>query len=177
MTQSVCRVLKSTIGTDGNRSRATARKQYGKENFPSVEISPTRPPHLCKTCGARIGVGHRFCSICKISVTRIELLKASEKGRSMSHTASAELKRAENRRRNIEAQMSWKAVDQPAWLDDETFLTKIQPLLSAVRVSDIQTELCVSKGYATIRSGKRVPHARHWQMLANLVGMTSSHSA
>jgi hypothetical protein len=46
-----------------------------------------------------------------------------------------------------------------------------------VTVPAIRVALNISKAYATnIRSGERVPHQRHWQVLARLVRIDSSES-
>jgi hypothetical protein len=44
---------------------------------------------------------------------------------------------------------------------------KIQPQLAGITVSAIATKIGVSMPYATdIRAGRRRPHPRHWQALA-----------
>jgi len=61
---------------------------------------------------------------------------------------------------------------QPAWLDRQTYVTKIQPRLGAVTIPAISATLGVSEPYAAdIRAGRRRPHPRHWQVLAQLVGV------
>jgi hypothetical protein len=179
--EGVARTLWSTIRNHGrlpatHLTQSNRRQAKGEPNLRVIE--PPRAPHLCRTCGARITAGHRFCAICKVAVTTKELVKAAQKGRLASHSMEAEAKRADNRRRHFAAQKAWLASDQPTGLDEEVYRRQIHPRLAAVTIHAIREALGVSKGYATnIRSGKRVPHARHWQMLANLVGMTSSHSA
>jgi hypothetical protein len=102
----------------------------------------------------------------------MELIKAVQKGRLASHSSEAEAKRAESRRQNAAAQRAWLEADQPAWLNEELYRRKIQPRLAGVTVPAIRAALGVSKSYATnIRSGKRLPHPRHWQTLARLVGV------
>jgi len=47
----------------------------------------------------------------------------------------------------------------------------IQPRLEAVTIPAISAAIGVSEPYAAdIRAGERVPHPRHWQTLAQLVG-------
>ncbi len=171
--EGVARTLWSTIRNHGrlpatHLTQSNRRQAKGEPNLRVIE--PPRAPHLCRTCGAKITAGHRFCAICKVAVTTPELIRAAEKGRLLSHSLEADAKRAENRRRNAAAQKAWLPSDQPAWLDDQTFRRKIQPQLAGVAIPVIRQALGVSKGYATnIRSGKRLPHPRHWQTLAQLV--------
>jgi len=69
------------------------------------------------------------------------------------------------------ARWGWAASSQPAWLTNEFYETQIQPLLSNIPRSTISDALGVSKTYASeIRAGKSLPHPRHWQKLAKLVG-------
>jgi len=67
----------------------------------------------------------------------------------------------------------WEPSSLPSWLTEECFAQKIQPLLRAKKVREIAAAIQVSKLYAgLIRSGRRRPHPRHWQMLAKLVGVS-----
>jgi hypothetical protein len=139
---------------------------------PHLDISaPPRPPRLCRTCGASVTAGYDRCAACKVSICTEELIKAAQKGRLASHAPEAEGKRAENRRRNAAALRAWQSSDQPTWLTEESYLLKIQPQLNKVTVPALRAELGVSKSYATnIRSGKSIPHPRHWRALARLAG-------
>jgi hypothetical protein len=76
-------------------------------------------------------------------------------------------------RKNALAQHAWNPSDQPKWLTPELFTQKIQPLLASVPMSAIRSSIGVSKWYASkIRQGYR-PHSRHWQALAELVGISN----
>ena len=173
----VSRVLWSTVRHNGRRtpapthlSQSNRREAKGR---PHLHVAaPPQPPRLCRTCGAYVTAGYDRCASCKVSICTDELVKAAQKGRLTSHTSVAEAKRAENRRRHAAALRAWRPSDQPAWLDEETYLRKIQPRLSSVTVPAIRTALGVSKAYATnIRSGKLIPHPRHWLTLAQLASI------
>jgi hypothetical protein len=89
-----------------------------------------------------------------------------------ANSPEAQAKRAIKARKNAQAQHSWKALDQPAWLTQELFEQNIQPLLANVSMSGIRSSIGVSKWYASkIRQGYR-PHRRHWEALAKLVGVS-----
>jgi hypothetical protein len=74
--------------------------------------------------------------------------------------------------RSRQAIQNWKPSDLPAWLTRDVYVTQIQPALSGIAKSRIRSALGVSEPYSSdIRAGKRVPHPRHWQVLAKLVGV------
>ena len=61
---------------------------------------------------------------------------------------------------------------QPDWLTVEVYSEKIQPLLIGISSSVIASVIGVSRWYAgRIREGYRA-HPRHWQALAELVGIS-----
>src|SRR5262249_5146011 len=71
------------------------------------------------------------------------------------------------------ARWAWRASDQLAWLDEETYLRKIQPRLADVMVPAISSALGISQPYAAeIRAGRCRPHPRHWLTLVRLVGVS-----
>jgi CRISPR-associated endonuclease Cas1 len=174
----VCKVLWSTVRHNGRRAPAPthltqSNRRYAKGLPRLRSVSPPQPPHLCKTCGARvITPGCDRCGSCKIAVCTEELIKAARKGRLLSHSPDATARRIEGRRRHAAGIRAWNPADQPEWLTEEIYRREIQPKLSSVTVPTIRAVLGISKVYATdIRSGKRLPHPRHWQTLAHLIGM------
>jgi hypothetical protein len=61
----------------------------------------------------------------------------------------------------------------PTWLNNETYEQKIQPRLAGITYSTTASVLGVSEPYAAdIRAGRRRPHPRHWQALAQLGGVS-----
>ena len=77
-------------------------------------------------------------------------------------------------RRHALAKSIWQPSSLPAWLNEETYLGKIQPLLAGLTNKAIASALGTSIPYASaIRAGRRVPHPRHWLALAQLVGITA----
>jgi hypothetical protein len=70
---------------------------------------------------------------------------------------------------------NWKPSDLQAWLTRDVYMTQIQPALTRVAKSRIRSALGVSEPYSSdIQAGKRIPHPRHWQALAELVGLSAS---
>jgi CRISPR-associated endonuclease Cas1 len=105
-------------------------------------------------------------------VSRENSLEARKPVRLNAHDPIAQARRADTQRRQATALRAWKPSDKPAWLDEKCYREQIQPRLLLIQVTKIQSTLSVSQPYALrIRSGKYVPHARHWLTLANLVGV------
>jgi len=65
---------------------------------------------------------------------------------------------------------SWFALSSlPAWLTEEFYDREIQPQLGKKKVREVAQVMQVSLPYAAhIRSGRRRPHPRHWEKLAQL---------
>jgi len=79
-----------------------------------------------------------------------------------------------SRRRHAQACSEWDASKQPPWLTSEVFSQRIQPLLAKIPPAAIRAQIDVSRWYAgRIREGYR-PHPRHWQALAELVGVSAN---
>jgi CRISPR-associated endonuclease Cas1 len=147
------------------------RDAKGKPHSPSLSLP--QPPHLCRTCGKNATRGYERCGSCRAAIATEKLVKAAEKGRMLSHLPDATAKRIEGRRRHAAAIRAWKLTDQPEWLTEEVYRREIQPKLASVRILALMAAMGISKPYAiNIRSGKRVPHPRHWKALAQLTGVS-----
>ncbi|HWZ96864.1 MAG TPA: CRISPR-associated endonuclease Cas1 [Candidatus Dormibacteraeota bacterium] len=172
--EQISRMLWSTIRNNKRNVLAPthltqSRRRYAKGTPKIKVLIPQRPPHVCLTCGGKVTLGHRYCSHCKVEVTTKALIKAAQKGRLAAHSAEAERKRAASRRMHLAAQKNWDSSLLPAWLDINAYKQGVQPRLSRLTVPAIRKALGVSKGYATnVRSGRKVPHQRHWLALAQL---------
>jgi hypothetical protein len=88
----------------------------------------------------------------------------------MAQSPQALARLAEKQRSHRLAERTWKPEDKPDWLDEVAYVGQIQPRLADVTISTIALALEVSLPYASdIRAGRRRPHLRHWQALAQLV--------
>ena len=75
-------------------------------------------------------------------------------GRIAAHGADAQARRASTQRRNALANWGWLPSSLPAWLNEETYVGKVQPLLARVTTSAVAEALGVSRVYAIqIRAG------------------------
>jgi hypothetical protein len=63
--------------------------------------------------------------------------------------------------------ISQVAVVQSASLTDEVYATQVYPRLREVSLSQIAAAIAYA---SEIRTGRRRPHPRHWQALAELAG-------
>lgn len=153
-------------------TQSTKRAAQGAE--PKLPVpGPISHIKLCHSCGAQIKHGGIYCRLCNAEASRTHYVEAAALGRKASLSTDSQAKRKETSLRNARAQHGWIAANHPSWLDQETYVTRILPRLSGLTSSAIVTAIQVSLGYAdSIRKGKVHPHARHWQRLANLVGVS-----
>ncbi len=90
----------------------------------------------------------------------------------VGHGPEARAKQAEKQRRHAAVLKAWNPSDKPGWLTEEVYREKIQPRLAGITVPAISSSLGISEPYAAeIRARRCLPHPRHWQMLAHLVGL------
>jgi hypothetical protein len=98
-------------------------------------------------------------------------VEVAREGRVAAHTPEAIAKEAATHRKHAEARAVWNPAMQPTWLTEQVFSERIQPALVQASATSIAKRIGVSRWYAgRIREGYR-PHSRHWQALAQLVGI------
>jgi hypothetical protein len=103
------------------------------------------------------------------------MIEAAKLGRVRGHSPEALARQSEKQRKHAAAVKAWNPSDKPEWLTEEVFRKQIQPRLEAITVPVISSALCVSEPYASLIRAKRyLPHPRHWQILARLVGVSES---
>jgi CRISPR-associated endonuclease Cas1 len=146
----------------------------GEKTKTPVTKSTPRSESVCRVCGTSVSSGRKFCEYCSRSFNRENLTTLAQRGRVAAQTQEAQRRRAETQRRNTTANYAWDPMSQPRWLTEEHYARAIQPQLPLVTCSAISNALGVSMAYAAeIRKGRRQPHPRHWQTLAELVGVSS----
>jgi hypothetical protein len=158
--------------TQGNK-----REAKGRPSIPPAKPAP-QPDNVCRVCGKSVSLGRSYCSECDATTARERIVEIAKIGRVASHAPGPKARRAETQRRHALAKRDWEPSNLPAWLNEETYTSKIQPLLAGIANPVIMTTLGVSVTYAVaIRAGRRRPHPRHWESLAELVGITVSSPA
>jgi CRISPR-associated endonuclease Cas1 len=135
-------------------------------------VEPSKTDHLCRGCGKPITKGRTNCADCAIGSGTERLVDAARSGRIAGHTPEAIAKEAQTQRRHAQARSAWTPDSQPAWLTDQVYAERMQPLLAQISSSAIAKHIGVSRWYAgRIREGYR-PHPRHWEALAQIVGVS-----
>ena len=159
---------RTTVHPSTRLTQAHRRAAKGSSFDPHHERMPRRVT-VCRNCGKEIKAGDTFCSGCVPEISRENLIKAAHAGRIATVSDEAQSKRAATQRKQVAARRAWNPADKPNWLDERTYLDKIQPRLKNITVPTIRDVLSVSELYATnIRNGRCVPHPRHWKVLADL---------
>jgi len=157
-------------------TRLTQRYKREAKGAPSFSVVERAPHHqrLCHGCGKAIQPEHTHCGRCAIEGATQRLTDAARAGREASRSPEARAKHRATRRRHALACAAWDPSSQPAWLTSEVFSQQVQPLLAKVQASAIRSRIGISRWYAgKIQQGYR-PHPRHWQALAQLVGIAGS---
>ena len=152
--------------TQGNK-----REAKGRPSVPLAKPAP-RPQNVCRGCWTPVSLGRKRCGECDATTTRERMVEVAKIGRMTAHAAGPLARLADTRRRHASAIRAWKPSSLPAWLDEDTYTRKIQPLLAGIANPVIMSALGVSVTYAVaIRASRRRPHPRHWGALAELVGI------
>jgi len=144
------------------------RKREAKGEQASLRTPPVpQPQSVCRDCGQPINTGQDNCAYCAVNKSKERIRGYAQMGRVAAQSVKAQASRAKSQRRHAKALRGWSASDLPTWIDNETYLTKIQPRLAEFTYTAIASALGVSVPYAaSIRSGLRIPHPRHWEKLA-----------
>jgi CRISPR-associated endonuclease Cas1 len=139
-----------------------------------VRTNPiSRVEKVCEVCGAE-GMKNRYCKSCAVEVSRENMAQVAIIGHSHPKTQRVKNRIAERISDHAVANTWWDLKNLPNWLTEECYVQRIQPLLRGKRVREIADAMRVSQPYAAfIRSGRRRPHARHWQTLAELAGVSA----
>jgi len=173
----VARTLWSTSATSQSKAARSLptpltqqhrREAKARAPFPTVEAP--KPDRLCRGCGREIPRGTRFCVDCAVTVTHENF----DAGRKSAQHPESLAKRAATQRMHKQAIRNWKPSDLPGWLTRDVYVQQVQPALARVAIAQIRATLGVSEPYSSdIQRGKCIPHPRHWQVLAQLAGLSA----
>src|SRR5262249_15357810 len=154
------------------RTPLTQTHRRDAKGAPAPVMKMPKTEHVCRGCGKPIRKGSE-CWNCAQSGARARMVNAATFGRVAARRPEARLKHSQSARRHALARSSWDAISLPAWLTSEFFAQEVQPLLANVDAPKIRSAIGVSHWYANkIRQGYR-PHPRHWEVLAELVGISA----
>jgi hypothetical protein len=154
-------------------TRLTGRRRSegrGSTFEPKANPAPRRMK-ICEVCGAE-GVENRYCRSCAVEAARGAIAQISIPGYAKPKSKKTKARISKVLSDHAVANTWWDPSSLPSWLTDEYYAQRIKPLLRAKKVREIAATIRVSELYAGfIRSGRRRPHPRHWQVLAELVGL------
>ena len=160
------------------RPESVVPTRLTQNNKREAKGAPTQSPHarvlsqqnVCAGCGKLIERSHKWCYECAQKNLTASFVAGRQSGRIASQSAIAKAHRKETKRRHDLARSNWSPSDQPVWLTHEAYAMQIQPRLASASLSQIASAIGVSLPYASdIRKGRRRPHPRHWEVLANLI--------
>jgi hypothetical protein len=154
--------------TQGNK-----REAKGRPSMPPAKPA-AKPESVCRVCGTSVSLRRNYCSECEGTTTREHIVEIAKVGRIASQAPGPQARRAQTQRQHVLAKKAWQPSSLPTWLNEEAYTHNIQPRLAGVANPVIMSALGVSVTYAVaIRAGRRRPHPRHWQALAELAGCCS----
>lgn len=154
-------------------TRLTQRhRSEGRGNTLQVQLNQApRRQKVCEVCGAE-GVKNRYCKSCAVEVSRENMAQVALIRHSRPKTQRVKTRISKRISDHAVANTWWDPKSLPGWLTEEYYVQRIQPLLRSRKVREIAEAMQVSQPYAAfIRSGRRRPHPRHWQLLSMLVGV------
>jgi len=154
------------------------RRSEGRGKDFVLETTPAPyPQKICPGCGAATRRG-RLCPNCGREVSRVKLIELAKVGRIAAQSPEARKKHSATQRRHEAAKRAWRSSPNPARIDEVGYCQQIYPRLVSVTIAAISSALGISESYAAdIRAGRNRPHPRHWQALAELVGVTANAQA
>jgi CRISPR-associated endonuclease Cas1 len=162
---------RSSISSDPSpATRLTSqRKRERRGGSPIPQLAPPKPPRVCRLCGEATAKESRYCQPCGIRFSTQCLVKGAEQGRMAAQSYGAQVRRAKTQLNHAAQRRAWTDAGAST-IDSQTFREEVQPKLGKVTLAAIVSALGVSVSYASdIRTGRRVPHPRHWLTLARLV--------
>jgi CRISPR-associated endonuclease Cas1 len=147
-------------------------RRAAKGNPALPKIKTPKAERLCRGCGKPVQGDSTNCAECDVEIATKRLIEVARTGRVAGHTPEAIAKEAATHRKHAQARAAWNPGMQPSWLTDQVFSEMVQPALAKASATAIAKRLGVSRWYAgRIREGC-LPHPRHWQALARLVGIS-----
>ena len=146
------------------------RRSEGRGNDFRMQTGPVpRQSKICEVCGAE-GVKNRYCRSCAVDASRETMARVALLGHAKPKSRKTKARVSKVLSDHAVANTWWDPSSLPNWLTQQCYTEQIQPLLRGKKVREIAEAMQVSQPYAAfIRSGRRRPHPRHWQVLAALV--------
>lgn len=158
----------------GMATRLTQRNKREVEGGDIPSVKAPKPDSVCRGCGKNVRRGNHHCRSCATEVSRETMAQVALIGHGTPKTRRVKARISKTLSNHAIANSWWDPKSLPSWLKEECYVQRIQPLLRGKKVREIAEAIQVSKPYAAfVRSGRRRPHPRHWETLAELVGITA----
>ena len=155
-----------SLNQPGMKPRRKSRQK------PTEKLQSPLPLPICKECGVLLGKEAErtrrrgdFCPVC-LATRRVEIGKMIQSTPKKKHEMRPETKalRAVKNAATRFEQKKWEEDHAGEIFDGKWFLCEITPKLAAKSLTEIARLTGLSTSAASqIRSGKRVPHPRHWE--------------
>jgi len=105
------------------------------------------------------------------------MIELAQRGRIAAKSAESRAKMSASQKRQRAARRGWLPSSLPSWLTQSAYREMILPRLAAITVPTLAQTMNVTEPYAAeVRKGRHVPHPMHWQVLAELVGISGESS-
>lgn len=166
--------------TEANRSAGRDGVRTQARTHPREKLTL---PTACKGCGVILEDRNlTYCPECltefkpeqdraNIAAGTAKLTALRTAGMDPAHGAEAKRKRAETLRENARLNREWDANNVSTMTEDE-YRDRVLPSLMSVSSRAIMAAMGVTQAYALdVRTGKRIPHPRHWTTLSALPDM------
>ena len=163
-------------GDSRSRGRDGIRRGERNVSDASRRAKQALLPPACRSCGVELGPAGRrsLSSECHAEDRRAhgETLKKAGPAALQRFRESGDSAKRKAARVKISMATATRNRERAAWdrehriRDPEVFNNEILPMLARVPTSDIVAATGLSRNYAaTIKAGKHIPHARHWDAL------------
>jgi len=160
-------------GQPGRRARSVAR---------AVALAGTaRVDRHCEHCGRTLtGAARKVCADCRPEQRRHHLadmmaVSRTDAWRERSTSDATRQKRAASVATNLAESTRWETERGHHVSDRAAYLRDTAPLLENLTTADVARALGVSRSSALrIRTGKLIPHVRHWASLHALIHSTNT---
>ena len=162
------------VGGQHFPTRLTQNRKRSAQGGPPqpATIRLPRRQNLCRECGKPIDPENNRCGNCRIEEATKRMPDVARVGRFTAHGSQAQAKRRTTQLRHGKASRAWNPSSQPAWLTEQFYSEKIQPLLAQLSGTAIARAIGMSLPYGSRIRGGRRPHPRHWEALTELVGLS-----
>jgi hypothetical protein len=153
--------------TQRNRSKRRSDQSWGDRGVPqSLTIAL---PARCKECGTEIPKRRSLCDACvktlpaRASKRAVEVqAQLKSRGVDKRSGAAARAIHAEHASRQQKELAEWKAAN-PVTPNPQAFTKEIWPMIRELSVAALTAATGLSGSMCkNVRSGKQVPHPRHW---------------